>query len=354
MKTERGWLAGGIAFAVNVPENERVFIHDIDRGVPFEGYPRGVGLGSTSEILAVAWSPDGRYLAVGGQYGSRQNNLRVIDLLSGEVDETWPAIPVNDDITCLAFSPDSNRLALGLSTGAGDRPTTRVIDAATRSYEDWPGALVNVNVYEVAWSPDGKRLVYGSIGNSTPSMYVFDAVTRDIDSDWPLFVGEDIRVSSVEFSPDGRWLAAGRWGVPGALTVIEVTSRSIVPWPALTSAFVARSVRWSPNSKRLAVGTDIGLYVLGVQGTFATLEEGWDGKAVNVYGADWSYDGQLLACADYLSVNDSRTRVLDTGTREVYADLPYADVWPLQFAPDTRRLVRAISGRPRSQAVHFR
>ena len=145
-------------------------------------------------VRQVAFSPDGRWLAVGssvGVYVYEVATLREVRRLETEA----PTLVV-------AFSPDGRLLASGYEdetvilwdVGTGER--VRTLAGHTDEYRP---------VYSVAFSPDGRLLASGSLDNTVIL--------------WDVGRGEQVRtlaghtwaVYSVAFSPDGRLLASGSW-----------------------------------------------------------------------------------------------------------------------------------------------
>lgn len=206
----RRWVAAGalegdkpdepdeIELATTAPVRVRKLPVELGLGI---NAPSQVGSGPLSlalpvgplpPVAAVAFSPDGKQLAV-GIYG----RVTVWDLASAQPTHVITQVlgAVND----LKYSPKGDILAVsgGLPSARGD---LRLFD--TKSWEliaSLGGHLDSVSM--VSFSPDGKQILSAS----------FDKTVRlwDIASQKPLhtFTGHSDFVYAVEFSPQGDWYA---------------------------------------------------------------------------------------------------------------------------------------------------
>jgi eukaryotic-like serine/threonine-protein kinase len=101
----------------------------------------------------------------------------------------------DSEVLALAFSPDGRRIAAGLRSGAVD-----VWDIATGAGRTFAGHLNWVTV--VAWAPDGKRLASGS-GDDT--VRVWDLESGDVR----VLAGHRGFLRALAWSADGTRLASG-------------------------------------------------------------------------------------------------------------------------------------------------
>jgi WD40 repeat protein len=151
---------------------------------------------------ALAWSPDGRRLAVGGGEG----RLFLIDAANGGVQPLGEHAP---GVLELAWQPKGSLLASSGQDGAVwlwdvDAPQApRVLHRAAR----WPAGL--------AWRSDGQRLAFGH----GRDVLLFDATGAALD---PLG-GHDVALSQVAWRGRDELVAAGN----GALFVDRVDTRVI-------------------------------------------------------------------------------------------------------------------------------
>jgi WD40 repeat protein len=223
-------------------------------------------------VLAVAFSPDGKWLATGGS----DQTARVWEIDTGrEVTRLIHEYPVD----AVAFSPDGRWLA----TKTSDR-IFWVWEVATgrkmvRIVHEGRGVMQSV-----AFSPDGQWLVSGSRGFATGEARIWK-----VDG-WQEIARMAGDVSAVAFSSDGKWLATGSWGV----VVREMPSGHKVSQTSPTPSGDIAAMVFSPDGKLLATASGDGVQI------WDTRNGGWIANLTHqdkVNSIAFSPDGHWLATA---------------------------------------------------------
>jgi WD40 repeat protein len=231
-----------------------------------------------SSVTSVVFSPDGHTLAVGTSPGLVGTGLG----FSGRAVTLWdianPATPRRLEptlssatsvtaVTSLAFSPDGRTLAVGTSPVEGPGGTVVFLNIADPADSRVSTSSILRPVTSVAFSPDGRTLAVGTgrsagTGGTTILLGVADPAG-------PRFLGAPLTtpdptpairsVTSVAFSPDGRTLAVGtdataNPGAAGTVTLWDVihpaTPVALVALTGHTHAVYA--VLFSRNGQLLA------------------------------------------------------------------------------------------------------
>lgn len=147
---------------------------------------------------------------------------------------------------------------------------------------------------------DGNWIAVADVGTAVPRIRIYDRKCH-LQS---VLLGHEAQVSSVSWSPDGRYLAST--GRDRTVRFWDVGASRLVRTVALESFGLA--VRWSPDGQRVAVGCEGRSCIL----TLKTGTIDYFGTSLGWHSVSWSPDGQLivLGSGEGLQVWDAKTLAL--------------------------------------------
>ena len=290
----------------------------------------------------IAFSPDGRHLAVATSMGVWLYDAETFDeltLLTGHKEE----------VTVVAFSPDGTKLASGsgfhfpgilklwnVETGqtidtfqaeggstdsVSFSPDGKMLAWADRLWDVDTGQQLDISLdnrlFEIVFSPDGKILAGTGISTvdrtragvikfyDVETGRLINTLTATQRTKWN---ESSRRVSSIAFSPDGQLLASGSaddgtiklWDVETGRNTATFTEK---PEPGSSMLCVV----FSPDSTKLAVGSTRGIKLLEVSTrqyiyTRQHIDFGKLEFPASIFSVAFSPDGTKLASASWDSV----------------------------------------------------
>jgi WD40 repeat protein len=247
------------------------------------------------QVRALAFR-DSRTLAVADGVPGRSGSVSILDLETGAVT---PVQQSKDEMLAVAFSPDGKLLATGGTDGVVRIYEGNALKKELKSHTDWISGL--------AFSPDGKLLASAS-ADRTVGVWLTSTWTEEFQL--PTQPTEPVR--SLAFSLEGDLLAFATggpdehairlWRTQGAFTEIDPTRPNMKTnlaqtRPSDTGACVPLSivfVKSQPRSRMLAGCSDKTVRLLGNGGNpIATL----NGPADWIYAVAATPDGQTIASA---------------------------------------------------------
>mgnify|MGYP002777920600 CR=1 FL=1 len=307
-------------------------------------------------VLSVVFSPDGKFLATGGQDGiirlwelisskeiatflGHTNSVRSVAfnsvgnlLVSGSYDKTikvWNTqsgqclctLQGHDNLICsVAFSPDSNTIASG-----SDDHTIKLWNYVDKKcLSTLYGHKDRVN--SIAFSVDGNKLVSGS---ADQTLILWDISTRQSLN---VLQGHSSWLRSVAFSPDSRVVASGSHD--STVKIWDVaTGEPLKTLHGHTDR--VRSVAFSPDSRVIASAGDdnkVKIWNVASGECLKTLH----GHINWVRSLSFSPDSKLLVS----SSDDLTVKIWDIQTGECLKSLQGDSGWihSLAFSPDGKIL----------------
>lgn len=280
----QSWPTEPLSGLVTVPDSDWVAVASSDLIVRLVDYQSGLTQRAlfghtTSTTAAVAFSPDGQFVASAGVEKLtrlwNRTNAHPVRAFEGSGAGSVSA----------AFSPDGRRLMT--TTGVPRKSAllwnidTGELDRELAGHTDW--------ILAAAFSSDGRRIATGA---QDRTLRVWDAATgQQLHS----FGFGGAFVHCVAFSPDGNLVAGGGSSFDPTVRIWEVESGNGFGLVAAEGGSV-RALAFSPSSRELVIAWEEGLIrVLDLQ-TGALLQELFAGGFVG--GLALSPDGEMLLVAE--------------------------------------------------------
>jgi WD40 repeat protein len=220
--------------------------------IPAAGVPRLLAT-LPGRIISFDVSPDGSVLAL-----AANPEVRLYDLRGNKLLRTLNG---GELASAVAWSPDGTELAVGGAKDygkpffvGGDSTNSWKAHLTVYNTSDWKGIfepefgneMVNQSFYEMVWSPDGHALAFST---DVGGVQVLDAQTGQVLSRQRDFAAT---VTAISWSPDGSRLLANHDMAYGMRRWRLSDGESIRLFDPRSSNFM--SIAWSADGNRIASG----------------------------------------------------------------------------------------------------
>jgi WD40 repeat protein len=285
-------------------------------------------LGASSAWPTIAFAPDGKTLVT----GSRDKSVRLWDVATGK--ELKRLEGHQGPVHCVAVGPDGKYIA-----SAGEDGEVRLWDISSAKLRHQLKAEQG-HIYSVAFSPNGKLLASGG----QRAICLWDVASAKELRRW---AGHEDDVTSLAFSPSGKVLASAGSGLGENIRRWDPdTGQEIGPVAGHTT--MARLLQFAPDGKTLvSCGQDVkmlkwdlatGRQLIGGPQGPPTQPEYW-------VAGDLSFDAKMLAVVRWdISLEPAKPdpviHLWDTGAhKEIHAlNAQGKPVGSVRFSPDAKLL----------------
>ncbi len=259
--------------------NENLTIFDVGNwGVIYENYTDQKG------TVSVSWSPNGRYLASGGEDGT----VKIIDVKTWNQTANFTVSEGHNTVnTVLSWSPNGRYIA----ASSVDPVRKNEANITIRSTETWnciktlridTGEFADTVIYTIAWSPNSSMLGAG-MGTVTvhnpynyyPLVYTWNTKNWSVKAHAVIDYQNNRFVSSLSYNNDSRELAVGISGVQYSFSAAAYQTAEVVilnaetlsilervtDYPTRVTTTVTFTVAFSPDGSKLATaGPELAIY----------------------------------------------------------------------------------------------
>ncbi|QTR49486.1 nSTAND1 domain-containing NTPase [Candidatus Thiothrix anitrata] len=335
-------------YVISGSEDKTLRLWDIASGQPV-GKPWH---GHEDKVLTTAFSPNGKYVVS----GSEDKTVRLWDVASGQpIGKPWHGH--QDRVISVAFSLDGKYVV----SGSADNTLRRWEVTTGQTLGDPMRGQKSENVGSAeAFSPDGKYMV--SRSEDHPTQLRESISGQAIGEVWDR---DTYWVSSVAFSPNGKYVLTGTAGLTAnyTLQLRKVVSGETIGEPLIGHKGSILDVAFNPDGKYVISASGDKTLRLWEVASGHSIGEPWYGHESRVRVAEFSPDGKYVISGG----EDNTLRLWEVASRQAFSEVwrgHKGNVESVVFSPDgkyvvsgsldsTLRLWDAVNGHPIGKPWHW-
>jgi eukaryotic-like serine/threonine-protein kinase len=286
-----------IAASITTANGGEVWLLPFPDGAKAHGRPRRAFSSSFQGFApTVSWMPDNRNLVLSFSLGAyKMSQLWIGDTANGSVT---PITSGESELQAAAVSPDGAKIAFQRTIGDSDIVQLPIEGGMVR-----PLLATSRDESAAAWSPVAPQFAYVTSRNGRPEIWI-----ESTQEGWerPVltqhdFPDDSVAFFSLSFSPEGDRLAYMRMSAKRLATLWISPAAGGEPVQLSRDDEFGFGPTWSPDGNFIAYTSSKGglvkIAVGSSQAPVSIREKGCQ------YAAQWSPDGQWIACPDNGRIN---------------------------------------------------